>query len=541
MTFVSDKLYKEYLRLNMEPFVSKVKPMEILPFLYCLTESDKEEIVAKKDSSGDRVAMQHLLDCLRRRENWPPILIHALEGTEQSILAQGLKDKYESLLARYTPRQPRPPAAAAGSPPPPPQHPSPPTGDPGPFPAAPPAETPTGGAPPPRRAPPPAPAAALSAPQQEVHPSVASPPLPVQSPVSTAETSLPLPSGPPLPPAAAAPSGSVAPPVCRDQSAAKSSNQETASPAAAAHETVTPAKNVTDGGKVAGTNSQPAQGITSQQTPQVKTRPAAIDPTTIPLFPSSTGASANPYDGEFLSKPGTLHSFAHAQVLHAANYQVDHPPIPEELYSGDSARLQISSSYTSCSDCNRSAGASGQEPHHNEPEENHFSSFENTVSSPVQSALANTSFAGAARMPMERSAPSTASWPTQNYTRSAEENPNLTTDVPAVFNEFPETNRSTNVYRTNNELHSLSLSDVRENVVRLFQPSFADNYAGQIRTSLESSPDRLRGPSESREPESGGWGGRARDLLGNHYVQAIGIVAVSFLLWRYMRKWKSSN
>ncbi|MBN3320054.1 MAVS protein, partial [Atractosteus spatula] len=465
MTLAGDKLYNDYLRRNMARYVSKVKVMNILPHLSCLTDSDKEEITAKRESAGNYIAMQLLVDCLRRREDWHVFFINALEEDNHPSLAKELRDEYESLQASNCGRVAPPPQRSA---------------------ATAPEDTSQ------------APVAHSDTPAQPDQPSVPSHPLPVpvQLPASRSEEPS-LPSAP----------AEVRPPV-----------KDSLSPVP---EMGTPARS-SSAAEMYELHTNLTQGTPGLVTPQVKTRPAAIDATTIPLFPSSTGASANPHDGEFLSKPGTLHSFVHAQVLHAANDQVDHPPIPEEPFSVHSHHLERSSGHISCSDCNQSAGAPGnvsiKEPPHNEPEENHFSSFEDknlTINPQV--------FQGGVPplcMPQEP--------------------------------EVPWKNGSENALWLDNDLEERSpVSDVRENEVHLSQVTFGDNYAGHIsHTSLERSPESLRGTSESQELEKsvfpqtqaheshlGDWGHSARDLLGNYYVQAAGVAALSTLVvWGFMRK-----
>ncbi|XP_036406880.1 uncharacterized protein LOC118793041 [Megalops cyprinoides] len=108
MGFAYDKLYEEFIRPHMPEFVDKVKVREILPFLCCLTSSDQEEIWAQTDMRGNGAGMQVLLDCIRRRENWPEDLIQALKMRKHTTLASQMEEKYESLLAPHiTPPSPQ--------------------------------------------------------------------------------------------------------------------------------------------------------------------------------------------------------------------------------------------------------------------------------------------------------------------------------------------------------------------------------------------------------------------------------------------------
>ncbi|KAG7461573.1 hypothetical protein MATL_G00192560 [Megalops atlanticus] len=109
MGFAYDKLYEEFIRPHMPEFVDKVKVREILPFLCCLTSSDQEEIWAQTDMRGNGAGMQVLLDCIRRRENWPEDLIQALKMRKHTTLANRMEEKYESLKAphKYTAMSPQ--------------------------------------------------------------------------------------------------------------------------------------------------------------------------------------------------------------------------------------------------------------------------------------------------------------------------------------------------------------------------------------------------------------------------------------------------
>ncbi|XP_041669477.1 mitochondrial antiviral-signaling protein isoform X1 [Cheilinus undulatus] len=97
MAYARDKLYKGYLRRNMPTIVSKVKVREILPHLPCLTDHDRETVEAKRETYGNYDGMMLLLDCLKRRENWPEEFISALEACEHPTIAAEIRAEYESL------------------------------------------------------------------------------------------------------------------------------------------------------------------------------------------------------------------------------------------------------------------------------------------------------------------------------------------------------------------------------------------------------------------------------------------------------------
>nr|QYW22328.1 mitochondrial antiviral-signaling protein [Channa argus] len=97
MTYVNEKLSKGYLRTNMSTIVSKVKVREIVVHLPCLTDHDRETIEAKRENNGNYDGMVLLLECLKRRENWPEQLIEALEACEQPTLAAEMRAEYNAL------------------------------------------------------------------------------------------------------------------------------------------------------------------------------------------------------------------------------------------------------------------------------------------------------------------------------------------------------------------------------------------------------------------------------------------------------------
>uniref|UniRef100_A0A3B3ZRW3 Caspase recruitment domain-containing protein n=1 Tax=Periophthalmus magnuspinnatus TaxID=409849 RepID=A0A3B3ZRW3_9GOBI len=97
MSFAIDKLYNGYLRKNMPRIVTKVEPREIVVHLPCLTDHDREVIEAKRETCGRFDAMVRLLDCLKRRENWPEQFIAALEACEHRTLAAEIRAEYDAL------------------------------------------------------------------------------------------------------------------------------------------------------------------------------------------------------------------------------------------------------------------------------------------------------------------------------------------------------------------------------------------------------------------------------------------------------------
>ncbi|XP_034714152.1 mitochondrial antiviral-signaling protein-like [Etheostoma cragini] len=97
MSFASDELYNGYLRRNMPSIVTRVKPTQIMIHLPCLTAHDRENIEAKRESYGNYDSMVVLLDCLKRRGNWPEEFIEALEACEHPTLAAEIRAEYNAL------------------------------------------------------------------------------------------------------------------------------------------------------------------------------------------------------------------------------------------------------------------------------------------------------------------------------------------------------------------------------------------------------------------------------------------------------------
>ncbi|XP_060938609.1 mitochondrial antiviral-signaling protein [Limanda limanda] len=106
MSFASDKLYNGYLRRRMPAIVSKVKVREVIVHLPCLTTHDRENIEAKRETNGNYDGMVLLLDCLKRRENWPEQFIEALEACEHTTIADEIRAEYDALRGNSNPSSP---------------------------------------------------------------------------------------------------------------------------------------------------------------------------------------------------------------------------------------------------------------------------------------------------------------------------------------------------------------------------------------------------------------------------------------------------
>lgn len=57
----------------------------------------QETIQAKRETNGNFDGMMLLLDCLKRRENWPEQLIDALEACEHPTIAAKIRAEYDAL------------------------------------------------------------------------------------------------------------------------------------------------------------------------------------------------------------------------------------------------------------------------------------------------------------------------------------------------------------------------------------------------------------------------------------------------------------
>uniref|UniRef100_A0A1A7Y790 Mitochondrial antiviral-signaling protein n=1 Tax=Iconisemion striatum TaxID=60296 RepID=A0A1A7Y790_9TELE len=406
MSFASDRLWDGYVRRNMGNIVSKVNARQIIPHLPCLTIHDRENIEAKRDYSGSYEAMKLLLDCLRRRENWPEQFIAALEACEHYEMASEVRKEYNALMGVNNPNLIRAhvhPAPAAVAPPA-----VPPPANPEPAPPAPPTNQQ---------------AVQRAAGQVEA----LSPPEPVPEPSQSTQNQVPLPPSTP-PPSPKAPqeevhshqnlredsesdihdasgdssltlgevrSGSkdVTPPqhhhpvpaVERDtprspdppqtqQSLSRPEMNPDLNNGSSVH-LMTPEKlPVQD-------TAPPTHKVPLSTSPLAKTSGAAA--TQVAQSSPQTKTAATTYadsccdDGDdddvnetvCLSKPGQLLSF---QPENQAIAPVPASNAPAQLFSGNSERLEISESLSvsPTPPCHKNSVA----PNHNEPEENHYES-----------------------------------------------------------------------------------------------------------------------------------------------------------------------
>ncbi|RVE56848.1 hypothetical protein OJAV_G00210400 [Oryzias javanicus] len=417
MSFASDQLYNTYIRRNLPTIASKVKVREVIVHLPCLTSHDRENIEAKRDTNGNHDAMVLLMECLKRRENWPEQLIQALEACEHTRLAAEVRTAYEALTGANSNASGPPPGtvvrahvhpAPAASPPsipdgaavaPPPEVP--------PVPAEPAIQAPS----PLQNTPEPPPSEAQLSTPTEVPPTVTPPPSPETPHAQQVAAAVPREDTQRVPEENSESQFEVGDDAntqieeeAAPQSPSSRNDDSMASPTANQEQlgarqgssvlTVTPVKRpVQDSSPPAvqtptAKGSEPVQGV--DRSPQ--TEPADS-------FGPSVGRT-RPLDDVCLSKPGQLVSIQPQGSPGPAVL----PECPEDPYSGGSDRLEISeaapddvapSQTPACSSAvSSTAGGSVVDPpcqengialDHHEPDESHYESL-----SPSMGVLENT-------------------------------------------------------------------------------------------------------------------------------------------------------
>ncbi|TRY58596.1 hypothetical protein DNTS_015177 [Danionella cerebrum] len=120
MSLFREQFYNQAIRPRLARFSSDVSVSHILPHLPCLTIVDREEIMAKKEASGNYIAMQLLLDNIRRRDNWPEEFLRALRECESFELADEINVIYDRIrgipnVAKTAPAPPFPPVTSVAA------------------------------------------------------------------------------------------------------------------------------------------------------------------------------------------------------------------------------------------------------------------------------------------------------------------------------------------------------------------------------------------------------------------------------------------
>ncbi|XP_053191787.1 mitochondrial antiviral-signaling protein isoform X2 [Scomber japonicus] len=432
MSFASDKLYNGYLRKKMSTIVSTVKVREIMVHLPCLTAHDRETIEAKRETCGNFNGMVLLLECLKRRENWPEQFIQALEACEHTTIAAEIRAEYDSLRGvNNTNASPSPPNVVRAH-----VHPAPSAS--GPSAPGSDGDSQTAVAPPAAAAPPEPPAQAAAsletpaqpqAPQSPAAqvPKAAPQPEPVPEPPQSTEAAVaPAPSTPPPSPDTDHPQAAAPASPERElnthqepeensesdiQNASDDRLQTTLTNAVRPPQSPSPSLNsdATDGSsystltpekppvqdtmppvvKAPATVLQPEEVSEPPTTQVIQNSPKRESTATTSNFPGAAGIDALIHDENSLclSKPGQLMS-VHPQ--NHANATISAPISPAEPYSGDSQRLQFSepapdtvtpAHIPACSAVNNMEAVSalpceenGIALDHNEPEENQYDS-----------------------------------------------------------------------------------------------------------------------------------------------------------------------
>ena len=86
---------KELIKRHLSDLVDDVIPVDMLPYLSCLTSNDKEEIICEEANRGPMRATQKLVERLVRRPNAFQEFIRALRETGCEHLAELLYPQEE--------------------------------------------------------------------------------------------------------------------------------------------------------------------------------------------------------------------------------------------------------------------------------------------------------------------------------------------------------------------------------------------------------------------------------------------------------------
>ncbi|KAM9142414.1 mitochondrial antiviral-signaling protein [Pangshura tecta] len=98
MGFAEDKVY-EYIRENMSDF-HHTRVLQLIRYLPCLSDADREEIEAYDDRKGNEFAVWKLFDYLKCRSGWVKELIEALRKNRHHDLADRVQCKYDAHRVR---------------------------------------------------------------------------------------------------------------------------------------------------------------------------------------------------------------------------------------------------------------------------------------------------------------------------------------------------------------------------------------------------------------------------------------------------------
>lgn len=91
MSLENDVRIRHFER-HLPEFVKRVDAVELIPYLYCLTQSSREEIENRQIQKSRREAANILYQHLTRMDNWWPQLLEGLRSTRQDKLAAMLSE-----------------------------------------------------------------------------------------------------------------------------------------------------------------------------------------------------------------------------------------------------------------------------------------------------------------------------------------------------------------------------------------------------------------------------------------------------------------
>ena len=89
---------RDTIRINEPQLVRDIMPTDLLCWLACLTDEDKEAIMAEERNNGPTRAARILLDRLKRRSNSFGQLVRALRENTLGHLAALLDPNNEGIL-----------------------------------------------------------------------------------------------------------------------------------------------------------------------------------------------------------------------------------------------------------------------------------------------------------------------------------------------------------------------------------------------------------------------------------------------------------